>query len=480
MKGFLLLRLLLLLFLGVLPSLMAGPGLTAQPSDAGKGQSEGKVEQWIKDLGSDSFEQREAAKRALMDLEEEPPNLRKWLESPDLEIRRRVASILETHVAKRAQRGLKKTLALAKERRVDEMVERLVLWRERMNEEEEWRALAELAVGLVEWEHRKYGNTRFLSKGFSRLVPSDFRRKGFSPDEAIPPQELAKMWTRSHHVLGQEIDLNTREVSMKHLVVLASGNVRTPTLYGSILLANGSVRMQDAPTHSIIICAEALEVSGGIQNCLVIVRGKVTCHKDSKITDSTILGSGPVAFSESVTVENAAIFSGGPITCPKGIKVRNRSLLNATIPDLPVKFFDPEFAGLSVWQVYRNNGILRNEPPLLALSDGIEFAGGVQANPEVGAGVQIKKVRKGSPLARGLHESEIITAIDKEKTPSKESFRKVLRRKLAEGGPIINFTVRRTDKILEETWDGHGWVLKHSDKVGRVDQIVEVPIRVKD
>lgn len=475
----LILRYPLLLLLGVLPILMSDPCLTAPPSDAWKEQSEKRVEQWIKDLGSDGFEQREAATYALLNLEEEPLALRKGLESPDLEVRRRVASILKSYVARRAQRGLKKAQALAKERRVDEMVERLVLWRER-NKEEEWRAVAELAIGLVEWEHHKYGNTRFLSKGFFRLVPSDFRRKNLSPDESITPQELAKMWTHSSHLLGQELDLNTREVSMKHLVVLASGNVRTPTLYGSILLANGSIRLQDAPSHSVLICAEDLEVSSGIQNCLVIVRGRVTCHKDSKIIDSTILSNGPVAFSESVTVENAAIYSGGSIACPKGIKALKRSLLNASIPDSPVKFFDPEFAGLSVWQVYRNNGMMPGEPPLLALSDGLVLAGGTQANPDVGAGVQIKKIRKETPFAVGLHESEIITAIDKEKTPSKESFRKVLRRKLAEGGPIITFTVRRTDKILEETWDGHEWVLKHSDKVGRMDQIVEVPIRVKD
>jgi hypothetical protein len=480
MKGSLVVRFPLLLFLGVLPSLLSGPDLTTPPSDAGRGQSERKVEQWIKNLGSDSFEQREAAERALMNLEDEPPGLRKALESPDLEVRRSVAGILETFAAKRAQRGLKRVQALAKEGRVDEMVERLVLWRERIQEEEEWRAVAELAAGLVEWQHRTYGNAHFLTQEFSSHVPPVFRGKNFSLKDKITSKELARMWTRSRHILGQEVVLDVKNISREHLVVLASGNVCTPTLDGSILLANGSIRIQDGLTNSIIFCEEDLEVSGGIHNSLVIVRGKVACHKKSNIADSTILSGCPIAFSEGAKVENAAIVSGDSIVCPKHLTLGRRALITTSIPDWPVKFFDPEFAGLSVWQVYRNNGMLRNEPPLLALADGVEFAGGVEANPDIGAGVQIKKVHKGSPFAGGLHESEIVTAIDKQKTPSKESFRKVLRRKLAEGGPILTFTVRRTDKILEEIWDGNGWLLKHSGKAGRLDQTVEVPIRVKD
>jgi len=69
----------------------------------------------------------------------------------------------------------------------------------------------------------------------------------------------------------------------------------------------------------------------------------------------------------------------------------------------------PLKAGPPVWQVDRKKGILRNEPPLLASSDG-----------------PIMKVHKGRPFADGLHESDIITAIDKQQTPSKVRFRKVL------------------------------------------------------
>lgn len=454
-----------------------------------------KIEHLIEDLKSDRFETREAATQQLIELESAAPILRQALKSSDLEVRLRITYILETQHRNRARRGLTRACALAKERRVDEMVDRLVCWREWIKEEEEWKAVAELAAGLIEWEHRLYGNTRFLAPGFPHVLPV-FRRKNFSPKDTVRPEDLARMWTRSRHILGQEIVLDPREAPESPLVILASGNVRIPHLSrGSILIANGSIYVQGEIHDSIIICQENVEITGmprrhWFQNCLIIARGKLTFHQDSKITDCTILSKSPtdctilnkrpVIFSGDVQVENTAIASEGSIVCPKGLSLGKRALITGNIPDWPVRFFDPEFAGLTVWQVYRNNGGMPDAPPLLALPDGSVFAGGVDKNPDLGAGVQVKKVRKGAPFAGGLHESDIVIAIDQEKTPSKESFRKVLRRKLAEGEPITTFTVRRTDKILEAIWDGNGWLVENSHKVGRVDQIVEVPIPVKD
>jgi hypothetical protein len=447
MKRYLVPRVLPLLFVGVLPCLMSDPSLTAPFGDRADGQSETQVERWIKDLGSDSFQEREAAMRALMKLEDEPPGLRKALQSPDLEIRRRVARLFETYISKRARRGLTKAQALAKESRVDEMVERLVLWRECDPKEEEWRAVAEFAVKLVEWEYRNFGNTRFLAKGFFPHVPSAFRRKNLSPADTIFPNELTEMWTRSPHRLSDKITLSMHEVGFTHLVILASENVRIPCLYGSIMITGGNIYMQHGSAHSIIICDEDLEVSCGFQNCLVIARGKVMCHKDSKIMDCTIFSGGPITFSGGVTVENSAILSAGPIECPKGVTVGRRSMLKASIPEQPVKFFDIEAAGLTVWQVYRNNGNW-GRAPLIAAPDNITFSD-PRARSDPRAGVEIKKIRKGTPFNAGLRGGDIVTAIDETKTPTKAIFRKILRRKLAEGGPLITFTVLRSGKTLD-------------------------------
>jgi hypothetical protein len=92
---------------------------TNEPSCLLKNQPSDPVARWVDDLGSDSYEARESATRALMELEEEPPLLRQALQSPNLEVRRRAALIRDAHVAKQAQRGLLKVHALAKEGRID-------------------------------------------------------------------------------------------------------------------------------------------------------------------------------------------------------------------------------------------------------------------------------------------------------------------------------------------------------------------------
>lgn len=442
----------ILLLLAAIPCLMSAASLTMPPGEAVEGDSEKKVEQWIEDLGSERFENRDAATRALMNLEDEPPSLRKSLKSPDLEIRLRVANILESYVPKRARRGLSRAQTLAWQWRADEMVERLVLWREWHPKQEEWRAVADIAVRLVEWEHRTFGNTRFLAGGFSPNVPSAYRRENLSPEDAITPKELADMWTGSSHRLGREIVLTQREVERMHLVILASEKVQTPFIYGSVLISGGSIHMEHGPSHSVIICDDDLELSSGFDNCLVIVRGKVICRKDSKITNSLILSGGPVVFSENVSVENAAILSGGPIVCQKGVSLGKRAILKSILPNFPVRFFGIDTAGLTVWQAYRNNGARRHAPPPLAFPDNINFHD-IHAEPDLGAGVEIKEIRRKNPFAlglfvAGLRTGDVITAIDENKTPTKEVFRKVLRRKLAEGRPLT-FTVQRAGKTLE-------------------------------
>jgi membrane-associated protease RseP (regulator of RpoE activity) len=114
------------------------------------------------------------------------------------------------------------------------------------------------------------------------------------------------------------------------------------------------------------------------------------------------------------------------------------------MPHSPVRFFGPEVVVLTVWQAYYNpkNGKLPDAQPLVAFPDNVQYY-------DQRAGVQIKELRKGNSFGASLREGDIITAIDWNKTPSKELFRKVLWRKMAEGGPLITFTVLRADKTLE-------------------------------
>lgn len=104
-----------------------------------------------------------------------------------------------------------------------------------------------------------------------------------------------------------------------------------------------------------------------------------------------------------------------------------------------MKFFDPAALDLTVWQVYQ---------------DGQHFPDGVQlideqGRPRLGGGVWIKEVGKESPFDARLRAGDVITATGEVKTSSKPIFRKVLRRKLAEGGPTLTFKVRRGKETLD-------------------------------
>ncbi|HZV07131.1 MAG TPA: PDZ domain-containing protein [Gemmataceae bacterium] len=147
------------------------------------------------------------------------------------------------------------------------------------------------------------------------------------------------------------------------------------------------------------------------------------------------------------TIEKSSVISEVPIVCPKGITVKGNAMLKVNTPSSPLKFFDPEETGLTVWQYWRNKGALKGAAPLLALPDGIQIVD-LRDHSDLGAGVWIKEVRKGTPFATGLFNGDVITAVEEAKTPTKAAFRKVLRRKLAEGRPLF-FTVQRGDKILE-------------------------------
>ncbi len=401
-----------LLLLGVLLCLLATLSLTMPHKGAAEGPSEGKVERLIEELGSDRFQTREAATRALMELEDEPPVLRKALKSPAPEVRRRVARILEAYIPKRARRGLAKAQALAKEGRVDEMAERLVLWKEWNRGKERCKSVAELAAGVAEWEHHAFCKAAFLYKFH---LPFSARH---SLDNPVTPRELAEWWTRSSDLRGSETASEIRKVlNVACTVIVTSENVCIRTIRSGIIIAGGSIQLESA-TDSVIICDGDFEAKKSLSGSLIIARGEVKCPL--KVGFCTILSEGSIVLPEGANLPGCAILSKG-------------------IPNCPVKFFDPALVGLTVWQLYRDGH---------PLPDGGQLVDD-QERPALGDGVWIKEVRKDTPFAAGLRAGDVITAIGGTKTPSKDVFRKTLRRKLAEGGPILTFTVRRSGKTLD-------------------------------
>jgi hypothetical protein len=396
MRRSLLARLSFLIVLGILPCLLAdSSGLAARRDRGSKVSDEKKIDSLIDDLKSDRFETREAAMRSLMDFDDEPPALRKAAKSADLEVRRRVAQILQSFARKRARRGLARVRVLAKEGRVDEMIDRLVLWKD-SDKGKGWKALVELAARLAEGADRTYGKTHFKQR--IKPIKMDPAR------EAVVPKNLADYWQATLKLAtGDNIALDSRRGREPYKLIIASGDVHTVTSHHGIIAAGGNARLSS--THaSVIICDGDCLIEGEIDDSLIIARGKVTCPRT--VNRSVILSENFIVIPERLQLYQTVLSNGGP----NGL----------------VRFFNPGEVGLSIGDVLDQSGKLVPE-----------------------GGAWIHKVHEGTPFSSKLRAEDVITAIDGVKTPSRQIFRKVLRRKLAEGGPIMTFTVQRASKTLE-------------------------------
>ncbi len=329
-------------------------------------------------------------------MEEAAPALRKILKTrPDLEIRLRVPPILEAISRKLARRGLAKAQMLGREGRVDEMVERLVLWRE-SDKGQAWKVVAELAGKLVEREEHDFGKTRF--EGLVHMADRGRQAEGKLPLEGPLSKKLSEIW-KTRAILCREENISLAPGDAR--LVLASENVTGSEIIGSVIVAGGDVELKGNTMRSVILCDGDFKAQS-LKDCLVIARGTITCPK---YTDHCVI------ISETL-IDLLAAGGGAQFTFSSGG------------PNRFVKFFDPAAAGLKV----------RGDEP---------------DNRQLREGVRIVEVGGESPFAGKLFAEDVITAIDEKKIPSMEVFRKILRRKLAEGGPIITFTVRREAKILD-------------------------------
>jgi hypothetical protein len=184
-------------------------------------------------------------------------------------------------------------------------------------------------------------------------------------------------------------------------MIAASGDVRVTGAMSSVIVAGGNVKIANL-YWCIIICDGNVEVLWPPKDSVIVARGEVTCAKGS--------------------LQRCLIRSGNSLRLPNGKTID----INDGTPDplAFVKFF--ELADV---------GLVGEDLPPREKSDA--------------EGVRLKDVRKDSPFASGLCAGDVITAFEEKKTPTTEIFRRLLRRKLAEGEPILTFTVRRAGKTLD-------------------------------
>jgi hypothetical protein len=404
-----------------------------------KGKSEIKIDLLIDDLRSDRFEVREAASRALMDLVEAIPALQRARKSDDLELRLRATNILREVAKKRARRALSRAKALAKAGRIIEAADRVAYWGQLGQPGEDWEILTQFASEARSKTARYFPPHGFwyypeeIGGHFPLNPMGEFRRYA----ESAHPREMAAQLI-DIDAGGEELILSEKEHAERKLavkgidtlvpytlllrgenilcqkdisdagiykgIIAATGDVELPPASHSLVIAGGNLAKLDGTMQSIVICDGDVELPGPPSAALIVARGKVTC-----------------ATGKAAIIMNCMVRSGRSLVLPDGTKV---DLKDGTPDPLAfVKFFELADVGL------RAEDLPKREK-------------------STADGVRIKEMKKDSPFAAGLRSGDVITAIEERKTPTTETFRRVLRRKLARGGPTITFTVRRSDKTL--------------------------------
>ena len=310
--------------LALVPALLC-PSQNAAMSDtptSSQAASREQLKQWIAQLGDDDFDNREAATRALKDRDDAAPLLRKALKSPDVEVCHRAAEILTPIDRKRAPRELGKALALAKDGRIDEVVERLVRWQGLAEDQKVWEAVYQLAGRTALAADHDLVNGRHFLQFFSPhgsyldLVGSRPREFAVLPGTVLESQQ--GLFRGEQFAPGIRADCRASIVAVSRSVLLSS------PVTADIIVCGGDVETYRV-IHSIIICDGDFKANNGLCNCVVVARGKVTC----KVSISNVFISAHEV--ELLHGKDACVIHTGQAATPPGLK-----------------FFDPAEAGVEV------------------------------------------------------------------------------------------------------------------------------------
>jgi hypothetical protein len=325
------------------------------------------------------------------------------LDSPDLEVARRVSSILDAFDRRKVRRAVDRFRALAKAGAIDQLAEYFVRWPHADEEDACWQITAELAAHLYCREKEVFQKTSAESfrqlpwNDFSAYKESEFRPKRLTSGRNLPkpPDDEA-----SYMVRAEEIIL---PYYVSGCMIVAPGTVnvdneRPHRIFGmSILLSGNSVEL-DEVAGSIIVCDGDFTAKGGLDSCLVIARGNV--------------------YLSAERTRNCRIITSGKIHVPK-----RAELLDTTIKeDEPVPLGFVRFFDLAILGVVFDQG----------------------AN-----GVRVKKVEMGRAFDRAhVHSGDIIATADGKEVASADAFRRLLRRKFV-FGESLTLTVQRNGNMFD-------------------------------
>src|SRR5262249_44618459 len=188
-----------------------------------------------------------------------------------------------------------------------------------------------------------------------------------------------------------------KALSEEDFLCAIAGDARVGILGHAAIFSGGSIEVSQSLLGVLIVCDGDFTAESGFTDSLVIARGKV--RSDGWVKNSRIVSDGGVEWKHPEWVKDSKVVE--KESKPLGF----------------VTFFDPADVGLTV-----------------------ESADG---------GVRVKAAEKGKPFAAaGLRADDLITALDGDAVKDADSFRRLLRAKLAIEG-TTTFKVRRDDKAVE-------------------------------
>jgi PDZ domain len=360
------------------------------PSSGESDRNAPEIAEWIRQLGDTSFAVREAASKRLMEREDAAPALRRALKSPDPEVARRADDILNEHARRREQRALARLAELANNGQVDQAAELLVRRPQWADEEAAWQVMTTLAERLIDLGEKEFGKPAVPVRRES-LPAGDYHRYAAKTRPKV--QATGRVAPDVHEPASFVVRASEIEVvgTTADDLFASAGAVRSKGMViWAVIFAGGPVEVREL-NHSIVVCDGDFTATSGAHDSLIIARGDVRCADCG--LNCRIVTSGKVFLDRSASYPEVKLKESKPK--PLGF----------------VQFFDPASVGITV--------------------EGAE------------GGVRIREAAEGKPFAKaGLQAGDLAVVADDTPLDSPDTFRRLLRKKLATGGDLT-LEVRR-------------------------------------
>lgn len=358
-------------------------------------------------LGSNRYEEREAATRALKSRDDAPILMREVLKTADLETRRRATEIITGALNRRFR-----TFAeYGRNGRIDVLTEFLGAWDVPLDDEAVWTAVVDIGWDLAKRSGLPQQNRKIIIR---KNIPEKVVWDNF-PFRSFPGyRELLKASPFSATYLVNPKKLNVR--SIEHCLSRGYHALVAENVYASLIVNAASVKFREIG-GCIVFSNDDVTVNCDTDLCVVVTDGT---FRSLSGQDSIVIARKNIV-SDPLPTGYSLLHAGGRVTVAPGPgntkpPPGNNIKAGTNRPLDFVRFF--ETADL-----------------------GIEVAPG-------GNGVRIVKVTAASPPAKaGLQVGDVVLRMDVEDSADVETFRRQLRRAFVQGQAVVE--LRRGDKVLE-------------------------------